>query len=83
MTPNDQNYICVRLHLYFSSFSEVFHEVKNGENNQEDIEAYDRDGNIDRRHRPYVEGRRAVIDVRSYYFFHYTTRGQLAYKSIN
>jgi hypothetical protein len=70
MTPNDQNYIRVRPHLDFFSFFEVSHEDDDGENNQEDIEAYDWDGSIDRRHRSNVEGRRAVIDVGSYYFFH-------------
>jgi hypothetical protein len=82
MTPNDQNYIRVRPHLDFFSFFEVSHEDDDGENNQEDIEAYDWDGSIDRRHRSNVEGRRAVIDVGSYYFFHYTTKGQLAHRLI-
>lgn len=82
MTSNDQNYICIRLYLDFSSFFKVSHEDEDGENNQEDIEAYDRDGNIDRKHWPYFEGSRAVFDVRSYYFYHYTTSRQLVRKLI-
>lgn len=82
MASNDQNHICVRLYLNFPSFFKVSHEDDNGENNQEDIKAYDRDGSIDRKHRPYFEGSRAVFDVWSYYFYHYTTRCQLAYKLV-
>jgi hypothetical protein len=71
MISDDHHHVGVRLHFQFLSFFQVLPEDGNGENNQENIKAYDGDGGIYRRHRPHVEEGSAVLDAWSYdYFLH-------------
>jgi hypothetical protein len=74
MISDDHDYIGIGPCFKFFTFSPVLHEDSNGENSQENIIAYDRDGSIYRRHRPDVEEIRAVLDVRSYYYFLHCTK---------
>jgi hypothetical protein len=69
MISDDHDYIGVRLHVKCISFFQMLPEGENGENNQENVKAYDGDGRIYRGHRPDVERSRAVLDVWSYYYF--------------
>jgi hypothetical protein len=82
MISDDHYYVGVRLHFEFLSFFQVLSKNGNGEDDQENIKAYDRDGSIYRRHGPDATEDRAVRHIWSYNFLHYATRHQLAKNSI-
>ncbi|KAG2103072.1 uncharacterized protein F5147DRAFT_706441 [Suillus discolor] len=55
MVSDDRDYIGVGFHLKFLPFFQVLHQEGNGENNQQNVIAYDGDGSIYRWHGSDVE----------------------------
>jgi hypothetical protein len=83
MISDDHHYVDARLDFQFLLFFQMLPEDGYGENDQENIKAYDGEGSIYRSHRPNVEESPAVLDIWSdYCFLHYATRHQLAKNSI-